>query len=197
MGKRSHSISIEPILVNGILCEDQNNFSQSAAISEVTCVLSMKDDNSIRSKSSMPIQHVHQENRPHLSCCTAKWDDECMMFETKLDGEKAKKFDFCIHLRRGFEEIFIGTFTIIFVGVVLGAQVELPIQHDRDTKDNHSRRYQKSGLLRRKRKVNQNAVGDQLLAAKGQVIQTIFRVGDGNRSYSLSNRASVIIKVSS
>ncbi len=207
MGKLNHIIQVEPISADGIVIHNEQLNGKNNILSQVHCVLCMKRNVTIKSKASMPIRQSMKNSVLSTSSCSARWwydeDEEKMLsINAKLDGKKAKVFDFSIRLRRGDEEIEIGTSSLTFVGVVLSAELDIPIYKLEGIKPTvtPSKSKDKNGIFRLNKKVWDSAIMEDIksqLKATGKAPPKTFRGGDGGRSYSVKSDASIRVKVGS
>lgn len=205
MGRINHIIHVEPIAAKGIIIHNEEMNGKKNILSQISCTVCLKSNPKVRSKFSMPIRQKVNQKTSETSVCEARWcnndDDECnFSFETKLNGRKAKVFEFSVRLRRGEEEIDIGVSSLTFVGVVLSAELDIPI-YAPDSKEARAiseKCNEKNGFFRSK---NNNADSEIIKDIRSQMRSIVqgaktFRGGDGGRSYSIEPNASIRVKVS-
>jgi hypothetical protein len=211
MGRINHTISVEPIAINGIMVyDDQMCVAQS--ISQISCVVGLKRDAKVQSKSSLPLRlpNILPRNASMEGCSTRWCNDEIgstekgLTFDYKLNGKTSKTFEFSIRLKRGNEEMEIGISSLSFLGVVLGAELDIPIyktfskeakvisQHNPD---------KKGGLFSRSKKGSNDYIMDEIrsqLHSHSHPLNQVkrFRGGDGGRSYALQTGARIRVKAS-
>lgn len=196
-----HTICVKPVAVNGVkifddLMQDATHFAQ------ITCVLALKKDKSIRSKSSLPLRNSRDQ-----ASCSARWYDErdadmetsSVSFDTKMHKSIPKDFEFSIFLRRGMEEIEIGSTSLTFTGVLLQAELDIPINqvflNNRMASNKSSKR---RGIFGSRRRMKKSTSIENLekLPLNEQSRIPCFRGGDGGRSYTLVDGATIRVMVS-
>lgn len=204
-GRINHVIHIQPLVANGIVIQNEEINGKNNIISQVNCVVCLKKDPNIRSKASIPIRRTSKNMYSAKSICSARWfnDNKAnhLKFDSKLSGKKAKVYEFSIRLQRGDEEIEIGVTSLTFVGVLLGAELEIPI-FNIDSKEGRvitMNSKQGNGIFRSNEKgVDSKIVKDirsQLCSNADGLPKKTFKGGDGGRSYSLRADASIRVKV--
>lgn len=204
MGRINHIIQVEPIAAKGIIIHNEEMNGKKNILSQISCTVCLKSNPKVRSKVSTPIRQRVSQKTSESSVCEARWynddDDQCdFSFETKLNGRKAKVFEFSVRLRRGEEEIDIGVSSLTFVGVVLSAELDIPI-YAPDSKEAReiSARCNENRFFR----LNKNSADSEVIEdIRSQFRSTLigpktFRGGDGGRSYSIESNASIRVKVS-
>ena len=201
MSPTIHTICVKPVAVNGVkilddLMQDATHFAQ------ITCVLALKKDRSIMSKSSLPLR----TSRDNASC-SARWYDErdtdmetsSVCFDTKMHKSTPKDFEFSVYLRRGMEEIEIGSTSLTFRGVLLKAELDIPINQVllNDIQGaNKSRKVRGIFGSRSRMKKATSFENIEKLSLNEKSGLPCFRGGDGGRSYTLVEVATIRVIVS-
>ncbi len=209
MGRFNYKINVELISLNGIAIYDEK-MSITKSMSQISCVVGMKRNAKVRSKPSMPLRPSNTSPHKKALSCNARWyNDEsarnsnqhCIAFEAKLDGKHPKVFDFSIRLVRGEEEIEIGISSLTFIGVVLKAELDIPVYQTFSKEAMEiTKKSQpgKGGIFFRSKRNSDETIQDQIrsqLLLHSHSKTKRFRGGDGGRSYGLQRGASIRIKV--
>ena len=215
MGLINHTICVVPVSVNGIKIFD-DKMNEAKSISQISCIVRLKSNPTVQSRSSMPLRHNSQK-QPKIKDYMARWhndqssigyslnktssEQKHFTFDTKLDGKKAKVFEFSIHLLRGAEEIEIGVTSLTFIGVVLRAELDIPIYqiNSEEARKISLQCGEKKHVFSRTKKREKNIANDirSQLNSNSHNPNMMFSGGDRGRSYQLNDDASIRVKVSS
>lgn len=192
-----YSICVEPISVHGIKILDENMSHRSnGRLGQVPCVVVVKLNKNIRSQSSLPLMKSIEWGH------TARWyydnrraeGDDNIKFNAKLDGQNPKEYNFTVCLQRGNELIEIGLTSLVFVGGVLGVELDIPIYSPQEA----TAKLQRGGLARGfflRSKKNYHGITSKLYS-NGHTQMHRFKGGDGGRSYALKEGAFIRVRVS-